>query len=112
MDGLDEQRDQIISGFKNRLDAYLCQCEHFWKLKHNKKKKQRMLQLQDTRQRVAKIYSLTGWDACFALTLALKYLRGILPLPHYAEHAPALKALETIKADCYKQLGTYLKVKK
>ena len=106
---LNDQRDQTIFGFQKRLDAYLRLCETFWKTKHTRTYEKRMLQLSDTKLRVAKIYSLTGWDACYALTLALKDLRAILPLPQYPEHAPALAALEAIKSDCYEQLGTYLK---
>jgi hypothetical protein len=109
LERLNDQRDQIIFGFTKRLDDYLRQCENFWQSGHTRTYEKRMQQLQETKQRVAKIYSLTGWDACIALTLALKHLRGILPLTQYPEHAPALAALEAIKTDCYEQLGTYLK---
>jgi len=110
MDRLDEQRNRIISGFKRRLDDYLYQCECFWKSKHTRTYEKRMQELHETKRRVAKIYSLSGYDACYSLLLTLKHLRAILPLPQYAEHAPALKALEAIKADCQQQLGTYLKI--
>ena len=107
---LNEQRKQIISGLKNRLDAYLCQCEGFWKSNQTRTYEKKMYQLHDTRLRVIRIYSLTGWSACYALMLTLKHLRSILPLPQYAEYAPALAALESIKNDCYEQVASYLKI--
>jgi hypothetical protein len=42
--------------------------------------------------------------------LTLKHLRTILPSTKYPEHAPALKALEAIKEDCYLQISTYIKL--
>jgi hypothetical protein len=109
-DRLHEQHKQIISGFKNRLDAYLYQCEHFWQNQHERTYDKKLKQLHEAKQRVVAIYSLTGWDACYALMLTLKHLRAILPLPQYPEHAPALAALEAIKEDCYQQISTYIKV--
>jgi len=108
-DRLKEQRKQVISGFQKQLDGYLHQCEGFWKGKHERTYEKKLAQLNEAKKRVANVYSLTGWDACYALTLTLKHLRAILPLQQYAEHKPALAALEAIKEDCYQQLGTYLK---
>ena len=93
----------------NRLYAYLHLCEHFWKFRHERTYEEKMKQLDEARRRVINIHYLTGFDACYALLLALKHLRAILPLPQYDEHAPAFAALEAIKEDCYQQLGTYIK---
>ena len=109
-DRLNEQREQVISRFKNSLDGYLHQCEHFWKSKHERTYEKKLAQLNEAKQRVVRIYALTGFDACYALLLALKHLRAILPLRQYPEHAPALAALEAIKEDCYQQFRTYLKI--
>jgi hypothetical protein len=98
-------------GFQKPLDDYLRQCERFWKDRHERTYEKKMAQLHEAKQRVIKIYALTGFDACYSLLLALKHLRGILPLSHYPEHAPALEALEAIKAECYEELGTYIKGK-
>ena len=68
-----------------------------------------MDELLEVKRQVTKIYALSGWDACFALMLAIKPMRSVLPLRQYDEHAPALEALEAIKRDCYEQLATYLK---
>jgi hypothetical protein len=106
---LNDQRDQIISGFRIQLEAYLSLCDKFWKERHERTYEKKMDILFETKQRVVKIYSLTGFDACYELTLTIKHLRGILPLKQYDEYAPALAALEAIKNDCYEQLGTYLK---
>jgi len=95
---------------QKRLDDYLRQCEAFWKGKHERTYEKKLAQLHEAKQRVIHIYALSGFDACYALMLALKHLRAILPLSKYPEHAPALEALEAIKADCYEQLGTYLKI--
>jgi hypothetical protein len=108
-DTLNERRDRDISGFKNRLDAYLCQCEKFWKVRHERTYEKKLDELFEVKKRVIKIYSLSGFDACYALMLALKPMRSVLPLPQYDEHAPALAALEAIKDNCYRQLVTYLK---
>ena len=91
-----------------QLDDYIRQCERFWKGTHERTYEKKLAQLHEAKQRVIKVYALSGFDACYALTLALKHLRAILPLRQYPEHAPALEALEAIKADCYEQLGTYL----
>ena len=109
-DRLNEQRSRVISGFNERLEAYMFLCEHFWKGKHERTYEKRLAQLHEAKQRVVKIHSLTGFDACHALMLTLKHLRAILPLQQYPEHAPALAALEAIKEDCYQQLSTYIKV--
>jgi len=109
-DRINHDRDLIISGFQKRLDDYLRHCEAFWKEKHERTYEKKMTQLHEAKQRVIKIYRLSGFDACYALLLALKHLRAILPLRQYPEHAPALEALEAIKADCYEQLGTYINV--
>ena len=109
-DRLNEQRKQVISGFNERLEAYMFLCERFWKGKHERTYEKRLAQLHEAKQRVVKIHSLTGFDACHALLLTLKHLRAILPLQQYPEYAPALAALEAIKEDCYQQLSTYLKV--
>jgi DNA repair exonuclease SbcCD ATPase subunit len=108
-DRLNEQRKQIISGFRKQLDAYLCQCEGFWKSKHERTYEKKLAQLNEAKRRVAQVYALSGFDACYALMLTLKHLRSILPLPQYEEYAPALAAMEAIKDDCYRQLGTYIK---
>jgi len=107
---LNTERDRIIAGFQKRLDDYLRQCEGFWQSGHSRTYEKKLRQLHETKQRVIKIYALTGWDACFALLLTLKHLRSILPLPKYPEHKSALAALEAIKADCQIQLGTYISV--
>ena len=92
------------------LESYLSLCEKFWKERHERTYEKKMDALLETKKRVAKIHSLTGFDACYALLLTLKHLRHILPLPQYDEHAPALSALEAIKEDCQEQLCTYIKV--
>jgi hypothetical protein len=109
-DRLNDRRDLIISGFKPDLEAYLNQCETFWKDWHGRTYEKKMDDLLEVKRRVVKIYSLTGFDACYALLLTLKPLRGILPLPQYDEHTPALSVLEQIKSECITQLGTYIKV--
>ena len=109
-DSLNTDRDRIIAGFQKRLDDYLRHCERFWQSGHSRTYEKRLRHLHETKQRVLKIYAHTGFDACYALLLTLKHLRAILPLPQYSEHAPALAALEAIKADCYEQLGTYISV--
>ena len=101
------QRNQIILGFRKRLDDYLSNCERFWQSRHDRTYEKKLCLLHETKQRVVKIYALSGFDACHALLLTLKHLREILPLPQYDEHAPALEALEAIKRDCYEQLATY-----
>ena len=108
-DALEERRTCIITGFNKKLEDYLKQCENFWKERHGRTYETKMDELLEVKKRVSKIYSLTGYDACNALMLALKPMRGVLPLRHYSEHAPALAALEKIKKECYEQLGTYLK---
>ena len=108
MSTLNDRRDITISGFGKRLEAYLYMCENFWKERHGRTYETRMDDLLETKKRVAKIHSLTGFDACYALLLALKPMRSVLPLVQYDEHAPALAALEAIKEDCYQQLGTYI----
>ena len=108
-DALEERRACAISGFNRKLEAYLNQCEKFWKERHGRTYETKMDELLEVKKRVVKIYSLTGYDACNALMLALKPMRSILPLRQYDEHAPALAALEAIKKECYEQLGTYLK---
>jgi hypothetical protein len=110
MGTLNERRNLAICGFRHSLEAYMFQCESFWKNKHERTYEKKLAQLNEAKKRVANVYSLSGFDACYALMLTLKHLRSILPLPQYAEFAPALKALEAIKDDCYQQLGTYLKV--
>jgi len=107
-DTLNERRDRDISGFKSRLEAYLLLCEKFWKERHGRTYEKKMDELFEVKRRVVKIYSLSGFDACYALLLALKPLRSVLPLAQYEEHAPAFAALEAIKEDCYQQLGTYI----
>jgi hypothetical protein len=107
-DRLNEQREQSISRFKHSLETYLYQCERFWKSRHERTYEKKIDELFEVKQRVVKIYALTGFDACYALSLTLKYLRAILPLKQYPEHAPALAELEAIKEDCYGQLRTYL----
>ena len=108
-DALEERRERAISGFHRQLEAYLHLCERFWKERHGRTYEKKMDELLEVKKRVVKIYSLTGYDACNALMLALKPMRGVLPLRQYGEHAPALAALEKIKKECYEQLGTYLK---
>jgi len=110
MIGLDGQRRKVISEMNNRLEAYLCQCERFWKCRHERAYEKKLKQLDEAQRRVINISTLTGFDACYALLLALKHLRAILPLPGYEEHKPALAALEGIKKDCQEQLATYIKV--
>jgi hypothetical protein len=110
MRALDKCRDRAILGFRTGLEAYFSVCEKFWKEQHGRTYEKRMEQLFEVKKRLAEIYSLTGFDACYALLLTLKHLRAILPLPQYSEHAPALEALEAIKEDCQTQLGTYIKV--
>ena len=110
MDKLNGQRNRIISETNNRLDAYLFQCERFWKARHERTYEKKLQQLDEAKRRVIHIHTLTGFDACYALMLTLKHLRCVLPLPQYAEHAPALEALEHIKKDCYEQLRTYIKI--
>ena len=107
-DTLNERRNRDISGFKNRLDACLSLCEQFWKERHGRTYEKKMDELFEVRKRVIRIYSLTGFDACYALLLAIKPMRGILPLKQYDEYAPALSALEKIKQECQEQLGTYI----
>ena len=107
-DTLNENRDHDISRFKSRMEAYLSQCEKFWKERQGRTYEKKINELLEIRKRVAKIYSLTGFDACYALQLALKPLRTVLPLPQYSEYAPALAALEAIKSDCHQQLVTYI----
>jgi adenylate kinase family enzyme len=109
MGTLNELRDVAICGFRHSLEAYMCLCERFWKDQHERTYEKKLKQLHEAKERVIHIYSLTGYDACYALMLTLKHLRSILPLPQYAEFAPALAALEAIKCDCYEQLGTYIK---
>ena len=108
-DALEERRTRVISGFHRQLEAYMCQCEIFWKNKHGRTYEAKMDELLEVERQVTKIYALSGWDACFALMLALKPMRSVLPLSQYREHAPALAALEAIEEDCYAQLRTYLK---
>ena len=108
-DTLEERRDRVISGFHRQLEAYMSQCETFWKEKHGRTYEAKMDELLEVKRQVTKIYALSGWDACFALMLAIKPLRNVLPFRQYKEHAPALATLETIKKDCYEQLATYLK---
>ena len=110
MDALEERRTRAISGFHHQLEAYLHQCERFWKERHGRTYETKMDELLIVKKRVTKIYSLSGWDACYALLLAIKPLRGILPLRQYGEYAPALAALEAIKRACDEQLGTYIKI--
>jgi hypothetical protein len=107
-DRLNGQRKKAISEFNNRLDAYLRQCEKFWKAQHERAYEKKLKQLDETKKRVIAIYSLSGFDACYALLLALKHLRAILPLAQYADYKPLLAALEGIKEDCQKQLSTYI----
>ena len=109
-DALEERRSSAISGFHNNLEAYLCLCENFWKIRHCRAYEAKLDELFEVKKRVSKIYSLSGFDACYALMLAIKPMRNILPLRQYDEYAPALAALETIKKECYEQLGTYIKV--
>jgi hypothetical protein len=109
-DTLNERRDRAISGFKNSLEAYLRLCERFWKERHERTYEKKMDELFEVKKRVIRIYSLSGFDACYALMLAIKPMRSVLPLTHYDEHLPALAALEAIKDECYRQLGTYIKV--
>ena len=108
-DALEERRARAISGFHHQLEAYLHQCERFWKERHGRTYEKKMDDLLEVKKRVTKIYSLTGWDACYALLLAIKPMRGIIPLRQYGEYTPALAALEAIKRECDEQLGTYLK---
>jgi len=67
-DRLNEQRKQVISGFNERLEAYMFLCERFWKGKHERTYEKRLAQLHEAKQRVVKIHSLTGFDACHALS--------------------------------------------
>ena len=92
-----------------RLNDYLRQCEAFWKEKHERTYEKKLAQLNEAKKRVANVYALTGYDACYALMLALRHLRAVLPLPKYPEHATALEALEAIKTECYEELGTHFK---
>jgi len=108
-DALEDCRERAISGFNKKLEAYLHQCETFWKERHERTYEAKMDELLEVKKRVSKIYALTGYDACNALMLAIKPMRSILPLRKYDEYAPALAALEHIKSECYEQLGTYLK---
>ena len=108
-DALEKRRARTISGFYLQLEGYLQQCETFWKKRHGRTYEKKMDELLEVKKRVTKIYSLSGWDACYALLLAIKPMRGILPLRQYDEHAPALAALEAIKKECDEQLGTYIK---
>jgi hypothetical protein len=80
-DKLNERRELIISGFKPDLEAYLYRCETFWKERHGRIYEKKIEKLLEVKRRVVKIYSLGGFDACYALLLALKPMRGILPLP-------------------------------
>ena len=109
-DELSERRARIISGFHKQLGAYMQQCETFWKDKHGRTYEAKMDELLEVKRQVTKIYALSGWDACYALMLAIKPMRGVLPLRQYDEHTPALEALEAIKEDCYAQLRTYIKI--
>jgi hypothetical protein len=102
--------DPFIPKFRSRLEAYLLQCDAFWKKRHERTYEKRMDKLLEVKKRLSEIYSLSGFDACYALMLALKHLRAILPLPQYDEYKPLLAALEAIKEDCYAQMGTYIKV--
>ena len=107
-DTLEERRTRVISGFHRQLEAYMSQCETFWKEKHGRIYEAKMDELLEVKRQVTQIYALSGWDACYALMLAIKPMRNILPPRQYKEHAPALAALEAIKEDCYAQLRTYL----
>ena len=107
-DALEERRTRAISGFHLLLEGYLHQCETFWKKRHGRTYEKKMDDLLEVKKRVVKIYSLSGWDACYALLLAIKPMRSVLPLRQYSEHAPALAALEAIKSECYEQLSTYI----
>jgi hypothetical protein len=110
MNALNDRRDLAISGFRKQLETYLFLCENFWKEQHGKIYETRMDELLIIKKQVVKIHSLTGFDACYALLLAIKPLRTILPPRQFVEHAAALAALEKIKADCQKQLATYIKI--
>ena len=107
-DALEERRARAILGFHRQLETYMQLCETFWKERHERTYEAKMEELLKVRKQVTKIYSLSGWDACYALMLALKPMRTVLPLHQYSEHAPALEALETLKRECYEQLGTYI----
>jgi len=109
-DALEQRRTLVISGLYVRLDGYMRQCETFWKEKHGRTYEVKMDELLEVKKRVVKIYSLSGFDACYALMLAIKPMRTILPLRQYDEYTPALAALEAIKRECYEQLGTYIKI--
>jgi len=109
-DALEQRRTRVISGFYAQLEGYLRQCENFWKEKHGRTYEVKMDELLEVKKQVTKIYSLTGYDACYALMLAIKPMRSVLPLRQYDEYAPALDALEAIKKACYEQMGTYIKI--
>jgi hypothetical protein len=110
-DRLNERRDIAISGFRFSLDDYLYQCESFWKDWHGRTYESKMDELLEVKRRVVKIYSLSGFDACYALLLALKPMRGILPLPQYDEYTSALSDFVQIKSDCIAQLEHILRCK-
>jgi hypothetical protein len=95
-------------GCQKRLDDYLRQCERFWKDRHERTYEKKLSQIDEAKQRVIKIYALAGFDACYALLLALKHLRAILPLAHYPEYAQAIKEFEAIKEDCQERLGAFI----
>ena len=105
---LETRRSRVISGFHKQLEGYLSLCEKFWKERHGRTYENKLDELFEVKKRVSKIYRLRGFDACYALMLAIKPMREILPLKQYDEYAPALAALEAIKSACYEQLATYI----
>ena len=109
-DEMEERRAHTILGFHKQLEDYMRQCEIFWKERHGRTYEAKMDELLEVKKQVTKIYALTGWEACYALTLAIKPMRSVLPLRQYDEYAPALEALENIKRECYEQLRTYIKI--
>ena len=91
---------------KERLTRYIGLCDAFWKECHSRTYEQKMDDLFEAKRLVVGMYALSESDLYYALFLALKRLRKILPLEQYPEYREALALYEDIRADCLEYMKT------
>ena len=91
---------------KTQLNRYIGFCDAFWKECHSRTYEQKMDDLFEAKRLVVGMYALSESDLYYALFLALKHLRKILPLEQYPEYEEAETLFEQIKVDCLEYMKT------
>lgn len=100
--------DTGLIRLKQSLERYLSVCNNFWKNTTSHISEERMDELFITVKDVTAVYTLSGFNAYYAVFLLLKRLRHLVPPPHYKkERKIILNEMEAIKSDCMAAIKIY-----